>query len=909
MIDYYPMLDEENFQEKLLYHSEFSELILKNNESKDLTDEEKMLIIKTRILNENIVLKPYQEFVSRFISSYTPYNSLLLFHSPGSGKTLSLLRILKNNIDYIVNQSSYIYILVPRKLLKYQWNNEILKYIPEMIDYIKILTYKSMYNKILGERKINIDENTLKTYKDYSSIKVDFTEYENSIFVLEEVHNVTNNNYTVAITKIRDNVKQMKVLALTATPIKNLMDEVIDIFNFLLVDRKLNKRDYFNYIDNKPVLYDPNRLQKDITGYVSTLNINDSIYLSKKIEIGKYLLDLETIKVCEVKCSKVYEILINSIRSKKKDSLGKIFESISNIILPYISTSDMKFTPIYGNKGYNMIVESLKINKKNYNSLLSSIFEINEPNLLYLTDDNKLSGKLFSFKYIYSFSPKMYYVFKLLNNLNGNIFIYSSFKSIVIDIFGELLINEGYTDYSNQDKGIESQKLCYSCGQRKSVHTSLSHEWSPLTFFICSSNDNTIIDTLTLFNSSSNIDGKYIKIILASMMINEGINLKNVIHVIKFDAPLTISRNEQIERRAIRLNSHNDYIIRNNKIPNVFIYNIALILSNNTSVEINNYKLAENKFKDNKIIYSILEKASIDYNIYNSEKIYTGKVTNSTRSLIEKDNKIYNIIQYILTMFSNIKILSYNDLLNELKPKFNELSIMISLKYLIDNEKIFIITMRNNIYIFSNIINFKEEVDNKFLNIHNFYNINKTIKGEEYYYDLDYLNSKKIFDICGIVSNKFKLKFSNKFVDDLKLDIVKSKYNNNILKGWICSQSINKENMKKLTNYFNIDNNENNKLTCDDFYKRLYDMEKYSSDNIQFLIYPNNYNGIPFPLNIYDRHNIILNNYESKGYKIIDDKKIKLNDIITLGKYKYDKIMFKFTCIKEKENNLTITID
>jgi len=908
MNEYYPMLDEENFQEKLLTHSEFNELIYKSIESKDLTNEEKMLIIKSRVINDNIILKPYQEFVSRFISSYTPYNSLLLFHSPGSGKTLSLLRILRNNIDYIVNQNSYIYILVPRKLLKHQWNNEIIKYIPEMIDYIKILTYKSMYNKVLGEKKINIDENTLKTYKDYSLIKTDFSEYENSILVLEEVHNVTNNNYTVAISKIRDNVKQMKVLALTATPIKNLMDEIIDIFNFLIVERKLNKRDYFNYIDNKPILYNADKLQKDITGYVSTININNSIYLSKKIEIGKIVPDLETIKICEVKCSKIYESLINLIRTKKKDSLGKIYESISNIILPYISTSNVKLIPIYGNKGYNMICENLKSNKKQYNSLLSNIFEINEPNLLYLNNENKLSGKLFSLKYIYTFSPKMYYIFKLLNHLTGNIFIYSSFKSIVIDIFGELLINEGYTDYSNPNKGIESQKICYSCCQKKSIHSSLSHEWSPLTFFICSSNDNTLIDTLGIFNSSSNIDGKYIKIILASMMINEGINLKNVIHVIKFDAPLTISRNEQIERRAIRLNSHNDYIIRNNKIPTVFVYNIALVLSNGSSVEINNYKLAENKFKNNKVIYSILEKASIDYNVYNSEKTYSGKNTNSTISLIEKDNKIYNIIKYITNMFTTIKILSYTDLLNELKPKFNELSIMISLKYLIDNEKIFIITMRNIIYIFSNIINFKEEVDTKFLNIHNFYNITNTTQGESYYYDLDYLNSKKIFDICGIVSNKFKLKFTNKFIDNLKLDIVKSKYNNNILKGWICNQSINKENMKKISKYFNL-NNDINRLTCDDIYKHLYDMEKYSLNNIQFLIYPNNYNGIPFPLNIYDRHNIILTKYESKGYKIIDDKQIKLKETISLGQYTFEKVIFKFTCIKENENSLTITID
>ena len=53
-------------------------------------------------------------------------------------------------------------------------------------------------------------------------------------------------------------------------------------------------------------------------------------------------------------------------------------------------------------------------------------------------------------------------------------------------------------------------------------------------------------------------------------------------------------------------------------------------------------------FWENKVIYSILEKASIDYNVYNSEKTYSGKNTNSTISLIEKDNKIYNIIKYII---------------------------------------------------------------------------------------------------------------------------------------------------------------------------------------------------------------------------------------------------------------------
>ena len=46
-------------------------------------------------------LSPHQLFVKNFLSSQTPYNSLLLFHGLGTGKTCSAIGITEEHRDYI----------------------------------------------------------------------------------------------------------------------------------------------------------------------------------------------------------------------------------------------------------------------------------------------------------------------------------------------------------------------------------------------------------------------------------------------------------------------------------------------------------------------------------------------------------------------------------------------------------------------------------------------------------------------------------------------------------------------------------------------------------------------------------------------------------------------------------------
>jgi len=903
---YYPLVSDADFQSKLMEHTEFNELIHIVFDEKDLSAKEKIDLIKSKLISTNLILMPHQEFVSRFISSYTPYRSLLLYHSPGSGKTLSVLKILKNNIDFIINQNSMIYIVVPRKILKLQWINEINRFIPEMKSYIKILTHKSLYNKTIGEKKLIVDKINLELKRVHNSVNFDFA-MDNSILVLEEAHNLTNNNYTDSITFLKNKYSGLKILALSATPIKNHIDEIIDIFNFLR-DDKLEKKDYFKYEDGKPILVDAKRLQKDITGYISTLKINDSIYLSKKIEVGEFTDGLEYIKVIELKPTKIQSYIVENILKIKKDSLGRVSESLSNIYFPFINSKG-KLVPVYGNTGYNIVLKLVKDNPTKYNTLLCDLLNITDHNLLSV-DNDKLSGKLFSLKYIKTFSIKIYFIVNLLLQLSGNVFIYSNYKLIMIDVIREVLLNEGFEEYGNPDKGIESQKRCYNCYQRKIEHTIFSHTWSPARFFICDSSDTTLMDKINTFNTPENLDGKLMKLILSSRMIEEGISLKNVIHVIKLDASLTMSRNEQIERRAIRLNSHNDYILKNNRIPNVYVYNIAVRMNNGVSNEINNYKIAERKYKNIIEIDKVLVNASIDINVYNSKTKYKGKVNNMTHNLVEKDNRIDTILKYLTNLLQDIYIIKFQLIYDDISDKFNNISIIMAFKYLNDKEQIFITKISEEIYIISNLNTLKIDIDEHLLDITKYYNIDVTNTEIQYFYDIEYLISKTPASIRGILNNKFKIKFNNSIIDKLKLKMVKVRNvdeNISLLKGWICNQSINKKDMIIISNFLNL-KYDNIKSTCRQLQDYFYNLEKYNNTNIQYLIYPKNHESIKFPLNIYDNYKSIISNYESKGYTISSTKNKKVGQTIKSFDGKEYEVIQIIVVVKKNDEELTITI-
>ena len=90
----YPTLDDPNFNIKIAEKKEFSDTKY-DGEIYDVQSYSEILN------NAEFELLPQQAFVRNFLSFQTPYNSLLLFHGLGSGKTCSAIGVCEEMRDYL----------------------------------------------------------------------------------------------------------------------------------------------------------------------------------------------------------------------------------------------------------------------------------------------------------------------------------------------------------------------------------------------------------------------------------------------------------------------------------------------------------------------------------------------------------------------------------------------------------------------------------------------------------------------------------------------------------------------------------------------------------------------------------------------------------------------------------------
>ena len=90
----YPNLNDPNFNIKIAERREFFDTKY-DGKIKDIEEESE------RLCNSDFELAPHQLFVRNFLSFQTPYNSLLLYHGLGSGKTCSAISVAEEMRDYL----------------------------------------------------------------------------------------------------------------------------------------------------------------------------------------------------------------------------------------------------------------------------------------------------------------------------------------------------------------------------------------------------------------------------------------------------------------------------------------------------------------------------------------------------------------------------------------------------------------------------------------------------------------------------------------------------------------------------------------------------------------------------------------------------------------------------------------
>ena len=290
----YPSLNDPNFIIKIAEKKEFNDTKY-DGEIHDIKE------WADKLSNAEFELAPHQAFVRNFLSFQTPYNSLLLYHGLGSGKTCSAIGVCEEMRAYLKQmgiskriiivaspnvQDNFRTQLFDERRLKLVDGNWKIEASCTGNSLIKEVNPTSMKNfpreKIISQIKGLINQYYLFLgYDGFANYIIKTrdanSEFMNRLIVIDEVHNIRitddNENKKVAIQlmKLVKSVDNLRLLLLSATPMYNNFREIIWLLNLM------NANDRRGLIENKDI-FDANGnfksggeelLIRKATGYVS----------------------------------------------------------------------------------------------------------------------------------------------------------------------------------------------------------------------------------------------------------------------------------------------------------------------------------------------------------------------------------------------------------------------------------------------------------------------------------------------------------------------------------------------------------------------------------------------------------------------------------------------------------------
>ena len=677
----YPDTSDDSLQSKIYNKREF--YINKVQPRMKIKDYEELKKYRDEVCGGKFTLKSQQVFVSNYLNPTTPYTGMLVFHGTGTGKTCAAIAIAENFKEQVRRYGTKIHILVSGPMIKEQWKSELITctndtYINSSIlqsgfvnndlkqqiqrealmnalQYYRILSYRNFYRRVLGEKisdkEISTDGKVIKTYRKgiegeiERDISIDKLEnLDNAVLIVDEAHNMVGNDQGKALKKIIENSRNLKVILLTATPMKNFADEIVELINYLRPEKHQIDRDkIFN--SNKNHLMDFKEggidyLKKMLNGYISYFRGNDSLVFAKGIEMGEQTKDLLFSKV--VRCymsdfqQKVYE---KTLEEYSKDALDKESTASANFVFPVLDDSKQNIVGAYSKDGINIILSNLKTNRELYLKKLNEKFFNNKiTNLNEILRESasgtNVSGLILHESKLEIFSTKFYQALLNINNMvegkegSKTCFVYSNLVKVGIDLFQEVLKANGYLEY--RDDGlypitdtIREYKtgLFYSEFRVKFP----GQKFHPATFlaFTGEVDGEEIIQPeekkrkLNIFNGLQNKEGKYVKLILCSRVMNEGITLENTRAVHILDVYYNFARVQQVIGRTIRLCKHYKVMTEEDPYPEVKIYKYVVSLGKDQnpyrlSSEEDLYKKAELKYLLVKKVERCIKETAID---------------------------------------------------------------------------------------------------------------------------------------------------------------------------------------------------------------------------------------------------------------------------------------------------------
>lgn len=772
----YPSIDDDNFQEKIFKKKEFFNYQVKHrpeiNTYNDLAQYRKNATSQFK-------LAEYQQMLSNYFNPDTPFNSLLLFHGLGTGKTCCAINIASRFYEQIRKYNTRIHILVHGPILKDNWIHEIKNSVcssikdateKQIFELYNILSYKAFNKRVLGEKIRNKDFKTDKTskYKKNESGEIIRNEsfnkinsLDNTLLIVDEAHNITGNDWGLAIKKIAAVSKNLKILLLTGTPMKNAADDIVPLIEIMNIANK-------NY-DKLPPIFTGNNHSLDFTtngekilreavkGKFSYIAGGDKYLFAVRNDVGIIPDSLKFTKVCPVHFNKEQYDFYSKIVDMNDNGLEKQSSDVCNFIFPKLSYDDKKsyIEMTFGKNGLDEISAEVETNRRDFNVALKDYINErvdkdkkikNDNDLIYL-NNKTLTGRFLHKDYLKLFSPKFHQALTNIQNLvegkkgPRTAFIYSNLVLIGINMFKQVLLQNGFIEFTdNKEKTLNNatdETVCYYCGKTKKEHNNIhNHVYYPATFIVITGEkDDDDVDmeeknkqkklVEEVFSSNENREGKYIKLILGSQVISEGYNTKNLMEVHILDVYYNFARVDQVVGRAIRKNSHRYLYSERNPYPVVDVYKYCMVDKKPTNEELL-YQKAEKKHAMIKYVEHIIKEEAVDKYLnyeWNNKPIekcipleHGNKYDTQVLTPKEKENVCKAENDYLDKSYLTKEDKEYIDKINNNK-KLVDINTFTNnmIKYEIDNCKSLIKSMYlfKYAYTLEEIINFvKEKYDN-----------------------------------------------------------------------------------------------------------------------------------------------------------------------------------------------------
>lgn len=570
----YPKKQDEDFFKKIYKKKEFYEN--KYNIPEKSKDIQKDLCPSS---DKNFRLLEHQIMIRNYMNINTPYNSILLFHGMGSGKTMTSITIAENYKNVLADfNRKKAFILVSGDTIEQNFRREIhdiskgfnqgtftdyMNYLPYDTDEIKqkkvnelidknyeIEHYQKLSN-ILSKKKEEL--NNLEEFKKW--IK---QTYSNRVFIIDEVHNLKLTDKDETTIKRYDAVKlivehsiNIKLVLLSGTPMGHSVKEIIDILNLLLLNDKkkpIKVKDIFkpnlDFIDSGIELL--NKLSKSYISYITKENpytFPQKVYSKEAIHITEFIANkFDTKFDLQYDINNEYKIVPCKLENQHKKNYLKLLDNKK------VNVQDLIQLQLFN---YNVDEEKKGKDKIIYNINFDDFKESNLKNL----------------------SIKFYKLLKNIKKANGPIFIYTNYvdKGVLmiasmllrngIDLFNsrkepEILLSRKSPFKSKRFRPKKQNQLCAICNQKK--HDNNDHNFTPMLFDYIIGNTSEDVEKkiIKTFNDEQNYNGSKLKIIIGSSVLKEGISFLKVRQLNIMEPWHNKSRLEQVVARGIRHCSH-----------------------------------------------------------------------------------------------------------------------------------------------------------------------------------------------------------------------------------------------------------------------------------------------------------------------------------------------------------------